>query len=40
MQHALKMYEHIERLNQLSYWMDFKLSVDLIIVKPEKIQIF
>ena len=32
MQHALKMYEHIERLNQLGYWMDFELSVDLILV--------
>ena len=31
MQHALKMYEHIERLNQLGYWMDFELSVDLIL---------
>ena len=25
------MYEHIERLNQLGYWMDFELSVDLIL---------
>ena len=31
--HALKMYEHIERLNQLSYWMDFELSIDLIMAK-------
>ena len=31
MQHALKMYEHIERLNWLGYWMDFELSVDLIM---------
>ena len=31
MQHALKMYEHIERLNQLGCWMDFELSVDLIL---------
>ena len=31
MQHALKMYEYIERLNQLGYWMDFELSVDLIL---------
>ena len=31
MQHALKMFEHIERLNQLGYWMDFELSVDLIL---------
>ena len=26
-QHALKMYEHIERLNQLGYGIDFELSV-------------
>ena len=25
------MYEHIERLNQFGYRMDFKLSVDLIL---------
>ena len=31
MQHALKMYEHIERLSQLGYWMDFELSIDLIM---------
>ena len=31
MQHALKMYEHIERLNQLGYLMDFELSMDLIL---------
>ena len=31
MQHALKMYENIERLYQLGYWMDFGLSVDLIL---------
>ena len=30
-QHALKMYEHIERLNQLGCLMDFELSVDLIL---------
>ena len=30
-QHALKMYEHIARLNQLRYWMDFELNVDLIL---------
>ena len=30
-QHALKMHEHIVRLNQLGYWMDFELSVDLIM---------
>ena len=29
-QHALKMYEHIERLNQLGYWIDFELGMDLI----------
>ena len=33
MQHALKMYEHIERLNQLGYWMDFELSVALIMAR-------
>ena len=31
MQHALKMYENIERLYQLGYCMDFGLSVDLIL---------
>ena len=31
MQHALKMYEHIEMLNQLGYWMDFELSEDVIL---------
>ena len=30
-QHALKMYDQIERLNQLGYWMDFEYSVDLIL---------
>ena len=30
-QHALKMCEYIERLNQLGYWMDFELSIDLIL---------
>ena len=25
------MFEHFERLNQLGYWMDFELSVDLIL---------
>ena len=30
MRHALKMYEHIERLNQLGYWIDFELGMDLI----------
>ena len=29
--HALKMYEHIKRLNQLGYSMDCELSVDLIM---------
>ena len=33
MQHALKMYEHIERSDQLGYWMDFELSVDYILVR-------
>ena len=32
-QHALKMYEHIERLDQLGYWMDFELSADLILAR-------
>ena len=31
MRHAMKMYEHIEKLNQLGYSMDFELSVDLIL---------
>ena len=31
MKHAPKMYEYIERLNQLGYWMDFELSIDLIL---------
>ena len=31
MQHALYMYEYIERLNLLGYWMDFELSIDLIM---------
>ena len=25
------MYEHIKRLNQLGYWLDFELSEDLIL---------
>ena len=33
MQHALKMHEHIERLIQLGYWLEFKLSVDLILAR-------
>ena len=32
-QHALKMYEHNERLDQLDYWMDFELSVDFILAR-------
>ena len=32
-QHALKMYIHIERLNQLGYWMDLKLSIYLIMAR-------
>ena len=31
--HALKMYEHIERLDQLGYWMDYGLSVDFILAR-------
>ena len=31
-QYTLKMYEYIEGLNQLGYWIDFELSVDLIMV--------
>ena len=30
-QHSLKMYNHIERLNQLGFGMDHELSIDLII---------
>ena len=30
-QYALKMYEYIERLNQLGHWMDFELIMDLIL---------
>ena len=33
MQHALKMYEHMERLDQLGYRMDFELCVDFILVR-------
>ena len=32
-QYALKMYEHIERLDQLGYWMDFELSLNLILAR-------
>ena len=32
-QHALKIHEHIERLNQLGYWVDFELSANLILAK-------
>ena len=31
-QYTLKMYEYIEGLNQSGYWMEFELSVDLIMV--------
>ena len=31
MKNALKMFEHIERLIQLGYWMVFELSVDLML---------
>ena len=31
MRHALKMYEYIERLNQFGCWMDFELSINLIL---------
>ena len=27
------MYKRIERLHQLGYWMDFELSVDLIMAR-------
>ena len=27
------MYGHIKRLDQLGYWMDFELSVDLILAR-------
>ena len=33
MQYALKMYKHNERLDQLGYWIDLELSIDLILVK-------
>ena len=33
MQYALKMYKHIEMLDQLGYWIDLKLSIDLILEK-------
>ena len=33
MQHELKMYKHIEMLDHLGYWMDFELSVDLILAR-------
>ena len=32
-QHALKMYEHIERLDQLGYWIDLELSIDFILAR-------
>ena len=31
-QHALKMYEQIDRLNQLGFGRDHELSIDLILV--------
>ena len=31
--YALKMYEHIERLDQLGFWMDFELSLNLILAR-------
>ena len=34
-QHELKMYKHIERLDQLGYWMDFELSVDFLAKLPD-----
>ena len=33
MQHALKMYEHIEQLDKLGYWIDFELSVVFILAR-------
>ena len=27
------MHDHIERLNQLGYWIDFELSIDSILAK-------
>ena len=32
-QHALKMYKNIERLDQLGYWIDLELSIDLILAR-------
>ena len=32
-QYALKMYDHIEKLDQLGYWMDFELSLSLILAR-------
>ena len=32
-QYALKMYNHIKRLDQLGHWMDPKLSIDLILAR-------
>ena len=32
-QYALKMYDHIERLDQLGYWMDFELRLGLILAR-------
>ena len=33
MQLALKMYDYIKRLDQLGYWMDLELSIDLIMAR-------
>ena len=33
MQYALKMYNHIKRLNQLGYWIVVELSIDLILAR-------
>ena len=32
-QYALKMHDHIERLDQLGFWMDFELSLGLILAR-------
>ena len=32
-QYALKMYKHIERLDQLGYWRDLEFSIDLILAR-------
>ena len=33
MQYALKMYKHIKRLDELGYWIDLKLGIDLILAR-------